>query len=84
MPFGEFHASDVGSEDGVYLFERILLCCNEKKSQQRIAGGGETSMVLARDHSGQAALHWVADPSLVASAQFEEQVMPMGMRFDLT
>ena len=41
-------------------------------------------MLLARDHSGQAALHWVADPSLVASDPFEEQVMPREMRFDLT
>ena len=49
-----------------------------------MAGGGETSMILARDHSGQAALHWVADPSVVASAQFEEQVMPRELRFDLT
>ena len=54
------------------------------QSKQREPGGGETSMLLARDHSGQAALHWVADPSLVASAPFEEQVMPREMRFDLT
>ena len=31
VPFGRSHASDVGSEDGVYLFERILLCCDEIK-----------------------------------------------------
>ena len=54
------------------------------QSKQREPGGGETSMLLARDHSGQAVLHWVADPSLVAAAPFEEQIMPREMRFDLT